>query len=107
VNIKKQLGAKIKRIRQKRGFTQEQLAERVNIATRTLCGIENGENFVTADTLEKVFEVLDVSSTELFAFDHLKPQEELISEIISDVQNLKDRNKIETIYKIIKATVSE
>ena len=107
MNIKKQLGAKIKRIRQKRGFTQEQLAERVNIATRTLCGIENGENFVTADTLEKVFEVLDVSSTELFAFDHLKPQEELISEIISDVQNLKDRNKIETIYKIIKATVSE
>jgi len=107
VNIKKQLGAKIKRIRQKRGFTQEQLAERVNIATRTLCGIENGENFVTADTLEKVFEVLDVSSTELFAFDHLKPQEELISEIISDVQNLKDRNKTETIYKIIKATVSE
>ena len=107
MNIKKQLGAKIKRIRQKRGFTQEQLAERVNIATRTLCGIENGENFVTAETLEKVFEVLDVTSTELFALDHLKPQEELISEIISDVQNLKDRNKIETIYKIIKATVSE
>ena len=45
MNIKKQLGSKIKRLRQKRGFTQEQLAEKLDIATRTLCGIENGENF--------------------------------------------------------------
>lgn len=107
VNIKKQLGAKIKRLRQKRGLTQEQFAEQINIATRTLSGIETGENFVTAETLEKVFEALEVSSSELFAFDHIKPQDELVSEIIEDVQNLKDRNKIETIYKIIKATISD
>ena len=107
MNIKKQLGAKIKRIRQNRGYTQEQLAEKVNIATRTLCGIENGENFVTAETLEKVFEVLDVTSTELFALDHLKPQDELIDEIVSDIQNLKDRNKIEIVYKIVKAAINE
>mgnify|MGYP001699201054 FL=1 len=48
-----------------------------------------------------------MSSSELFAFDHIKPKEELISEIVSDVQNLKDREKIETIYKIIKATINE
>jgi len=107
VNIKKQLGAKIKRLRQKRGFTQEQLAEKMGIATRTLSGIEIGENFVTADTLEKVFDVLKVSSSELFAFDHLKPQEELIKEIVSDLQGIKDREKIETIYKIVKATINE
>ncbi len=107
MNVKKQFGAKIKRLRQKKGLTQEQLAEKIDIATRTLSGIETGENFVTAETLEKVFEALEVSSSELFAFDHIKPQEELISEIIADVQNLKDRNKIETIYKIIKATISD
>ena len=39
VEIKKQLGAKIKRLRQKRGLTQEQFAERIDIATRTLSGI--------------------------------------------------------------------
>jgi hypothetical protein len=107
VNIKKQLGAKIKRVRQKHGYTQEQLAEKIDIATRTLCGIENGENFLTADTLEKIVEVLDVSCADLFAFDHIKPQEELVCEIISDIQNLKDREKIETIYKLIKATINE
>ena len=106
-NIKKQLGTKIKRLRQKRGLTQEQLAEQMGIATRTLSGIEIGENFVTADTLEKVFKVLNVTSSELFAFDHIKPKEDLIKEIISDLNNIEDRDKIETIYKIIKATINE
>lgn len=107
MNIKKLLGAKIKRLRQNRGLTQEQLAENIDIATRTLCGIENGENFLTADTLEKILAVLNVSSSELFAFDHLKPQEELIQEIIHDLQSIKSREKIETIYKLIKVTISE
>ena len=107
MNIKKQLGGKIKRLRQKRGFTQEQLAEKIEIATRTLCGIESGKNFVTAETLEKVFDALQISSTELFAFDHIKPQDELIDEIVQDIQNLTDRTKIETIYKIIKATIND
>ncbi len=107
MNIKKQLGSKIKRLRQKRGYTQEQLAEKMGIATRTLCGIEIGENFVTAETLEKVFDVLKVSSSELFSFDHLKPAEELIKEIVSDLHNIKDREKIETIYKIVKATIND
>lgn len=107
MNIKKQLGAKIKRLRQNRGLTQEQLAEKIDIATRTLCGIENGENFLTAETLEKIMAILKVSSSELFAFDHLKPQEELIDEIVNDLHNIKDREKIETIYKLIKATINE
>ena len=106
MSIKKQLGAKIKRLRQKNGLTQEQLAEKIDIATRTLCGIENGENFVTSETLEKFLDVFNITLSELFAFNHIKPQEELVSEIIEDVRKLKDRNKIETIYKIIKATIS-
>lgn len=107
MNIKRQLGSKIKRLRQKRGFTQEQLAEKIQIAPRTLSGIENGENFVTAETLEKVFSALEITGTELFAFDHLKPQEELIDEIVSDLHSIKDREKIETIYKIVKATICD
>ncbi len=107
MNIKKQLGTKIKRLRQNRGFTQEQLAEKLDIATRTLCGIENGENFLTAETLEKILRVLNISSSELFAFDHLRPQEELVEEIIHDLCDIKSREKIENIYKLIKAIIAE
>ncbi len=107
MTLKKQLGSKIKRMRQQQGFTQEELAEKICIAPRTLSGIESGKNFVTAETLEKVLDVLDISSSELFAFDHIKPQDELKEEIISDIQKLTDRNKIETVYKIVKAAISE
>lgn len=57
--------------------------------------------------MEKILEVLEVSGSELFAFDHLKPQEELIAEIVNDLHSIKDREKIETIYKLIEATINE
>lgn len=103
MGIKKQLGSKIKRVCQNRGYTQEQLAEKIGIAARTLSGIEIGENFVTADTLDKLLNVLDISGSELFAFDHLRPKEELVGEIIELIRKLKDREQIETIYKIVKS----
>ncbi len=103
MNIKKQLGAKIKRLRAKNKLTQDQLAEKMGIATRTLCGIENGENFVKAETVEKLCEVFNITSFELFAFDHIKPQEELIKESYQDITSLNSREKIETVYKFLKA----
>ena len=54
MNIKKQFGEKIKRIRKQRGFTQEKLSEMIDISPRNLSGIEKGIYFVKADTLEKI-----------------------------------------------------
>ena len=108
MNIKQQLGAKIKRLRQKKGITQEKLAEMINISPRTLSGIEIGENFMTAQTLEKILLSLNAGIDELLNAEHLRPTEDLITEIgkmISEVKN--DRNKIEYIYKIVKAIVSD
>ena len=102
-NIKKQLGARIKKLRQDRGYSQEQFAERLGIASRTLCGIEIGKNFFTADTLEKILETLEITPEDLFMVNYLKPQEMLVDEIIEKVKSIKDREKIETIYKIIKS----
>ena len=102
-NIKKQLGARIKKLRQDRGYSQEQFAEKLGIASRTLCGIEIGKNFFTADTLEKILETLEITPEDLFMVNYLKPQEMLVDEIIEKVKSIKDREKIETIYKIIKS----
>lgn len=107
MNIKKEFGTKVKRLRLKRGLTQEQLAERIEIAPRTLSGIESGKNFVTSETLGKMLDVLDITSSELFAFDHIKPQDDLKEELLKDIQNLTDRNKIETVYKVVKAVICD
>ena len=103
LDIKKQLGTKIKQIRQQKGFSQEQFAEKIGIAPTTLCGIELGKNFFTADTLEKIIEILDITPQDLFKINHLQPQEDLVEEIIISIKNIKDREKIEIIYKIIKS----
>lgn len=103
LNIKKQIGARIKKLRQQRGFSQEQFAEKLGIATRTLCGIEIGKNFFTAETLEKIITTLGVTPQDLFMINYLQPREDLENEIIDTIRNMKDREKIEIIYKIIKS----
>lgn len=104
MDIKKEIGIKIKRLRQKRGLTQEKLAEKVNISTFTLIGIETGKNFMTAQTMEKLLECLDVPLDELFSVEHLRPTNELIDDIHKIVNDVKDdRDKVEEIYKILKA----
>jgi transcriptional regulator with XRE-family HTH domain len=74
MGIKEELGKKIKRMRINRGLTQEQLAEAVDVSQRTLSGIEIGENFVTAETLDKIIKALNTTTEELFATNHLKEE---------------------------------
>ena len=101
LNIKKQIGARIKKLRQDRGYSQEQLAEKLGIATRTLCGIEIGKNFFTSDTLEKILETLEITPQDLFMLNYLRPKDVLINEIIDTIKSIDDREKIETIYKVV------
>ena len=103
MNIKKTLGEKIKRVRKQRGYTQEQLAELIDIAPRNLSKIEVGACFVTAETLEKLLVALNVSTEELFANDHIKEPDELLDDIYSKLDSIKsDQQKLETIYKMIE-----
>ena len=107
MDIKKELGQKIKRIRKQKNITQEQLAEMADISLRTLGGIEIGETFMRAQTLEKILTCLGVSLNELFDCAHLKSTPELINEIalmLNDIAN--NREKVEEIYKVVKAITS-
>ena len=104
MDVKQQIGYKIKRLRQKRGITQSKLAEMTNISVRTLSGIELGENFMTAQTMENILKCLGVTVNELFISDHLKPTDDLLEEIEQSLQAVRDdRDKIESIYKVVKA----
>ena len=103
MDIKKAFGEKIKRLRKQRNLTQERLAEMIDIAPRNLSKIEVGVNFVTAETLEKLVNALNISAEELFANDYIKTPKELLSDIYTKLDNLKDNTpKLETIYKMIE-----
>lgn len=104
MNIKSKLGKRIKELRKVKKYSQEQLAEKLGIAQNTLSKIELGENFLTSETLEKIVIALDVSEKELFDFEHLKPSSNLMDEIITYLNSIKnDEYKLVTLYKITQA----
>lgn len=108
MSIKKELGKKIKRIRVANGYTQEQLSEMIDISQRALSKIEIGENFVTAETLDKLLSALDVTSEELFATNQLKESSELLKMINQNITKIGDNpEKLEIIYNITKSLTSK
>ena len=52
-NIKKRLGRRIQEIRKSTKFTQEKLAERIEIGTSNISYIETGKFYHTPETLGK------------------------------------------------------
>ncbi len=108
MDVKKELGQKVKRIRLKEGFTQQQFAEKINIATRTLAGIEIGESFISAQTIENILEFTNMTFEDFFISSHLRPTEDLLIDIYSYLDKIKgNRDKVENIYKVIQALSNE
>lgn len=101
MNIKKKLGSKIKEIRKSKKYTQEFVAEKMGIETKSLSNIERGLFYPTSENLEKISKILEVQPCELFDFEHHKPDEELKEEILKIIE--KNPDKLKQIYRIINA----
>lgn len=68
-NILKNLGSNIKKFRKEKGFTQEVLAEKVNIHPTYVGKIESGKNNISIMMLYKISRALNVRLSEIFDFD--------------------------------------
>ena len=66
MTIKAIFGANLKYYRKQQHFSQEQLAEKVDISPKHLSTIETGATFVSAELLEKLTKNLNVSASALF-----------------------------------------
>lgn len=104
-NIKQLFGKKIKFYREKSNLTQEQLAEKISINSRSLSLIERGNNFITAETLTAIAKSLDVTPKKLFDFDEEFIDSQKTKEKLFDLIN-KNEDKIQTIYNIVKGYLS-
>lgn len=80
-SLKEKLGKRIQEIRKSQNMTQEKLAEAIGLDTPNLSNIERGKRFVSAETLEKIINALNVRERDLFDFEHIKTRDELITEI--------------------------
>ena len=100
-NIKELFGKRIKFYREQQKLTQEELAEKIGINSRSLSLIECGTNFVTAETLNAIAKALEISPKNLFDFENDFIDKEITKQKLFEIIN-KNEDKLQTIYNIIK-----
>lgn len=106
MGIKKELGKKIKQMRLAKGYTQDKLSEMADISQKALSSIEIGENFVTADTLDKLISALETTSEELFATNKMKEPKELLQKINQNLALIgEDSERLEIILNLTNSLV--
>ena len=101
MDAQKLFGKRIKELRKRNNFTQEQLSEILGVFQKQIGNIETGTTFTTMANLEKLADAFCVEIEDLFAFSHLKQRDEIISDINKILADTSDE-KLQIIYRIIK-----
>ena len=104
----KDLGEKIKEIRKKKKFTQEELAWKVGVSPNFIGLVERGNKKPSIDTLIKIGEALDVPVSAFFEdFKYQISEEEvLIKKINSFLKEGTEKEK-KIIYQIVKSIIKK
>lgn len=90
-------------LRTSKNLTQEQLAEKLNIGSKTISKWECGNTIPDFATIIKISEVLDVSVYELSICERI-PKQSIKQETLNKLKNIKDLKKIKLRNKILLAT---
>ena len=77
-DLDREIGARIRKVRNDRGFTQEQLAGRIGVTVQFVSDIERGVCGASLGTIVKLCKILHVSSDQLLLGDSREkaPREE-------------------------------
>lgn len=94
------IGKKIQEARFRQGYTQESLAEAVEISSNYLSKVERGLNMLNADTLLKIIEVLNMDLSDFQIF-HKKIENKERKEFEELLSTCKD-NEIHLLLEVSK-----
>ena len=85
----------IRKLREKRGFTQEYMAAKLDVAQASYARMENGETKITIERLGKIAELLETDISELFDSSKVTIQNQNVEGTYSNgyVENLHIENK--------------
>ena len=97
---KELLGMRLKEIRENRKYTQDKLAELVGIDPKHLSRIENGRNYPSFETLEKILDNLEVNYEDVFNYKHLADKDTIIERINDKLKILNDE-KLRFVFKLV------
>ena len=93
----------IKNLRIKNGLTQEEFSEKINISIQGLSNIERNRYQPTAETIDRICRVFNITPAELL-YNPKAENSEIIQNINILLSDLK-KQKLEKIYEIVKILV--
>lgn len=101
ITIKEQFGRRIKSLRGIKGFTQEELSEKMDISLNYLSSIERGRENPTFDMLIKLSEALGVEMRELFDIEHEVTPERL-RKMLNKLAGEVNEDKLKVAVRILE-----
>ena len=103
----KAIGKRIKSAREKKGLTQEQLAEQVNLSPMHISVIERGNKLPRLETLIKITNVLDVSADTLLqdvVNNQIKLRTSEASNLIAQLSREDQRRVLAALHSFVEST---
>jgi len=104
MDFAKQFGRKVKHYRKLKHFSQEQLAEKLDVAPTTMSNIETGKGFVSADTLQKLTKILDINPYDLFIFSDEEASNIIYNKILNNLKTDKIQNNPKFLMLVYELT---
>ena len=103
----KAIGKRIKSAREKKGLTQEQLAEQVNLSPMHISVIERGNKLPRLETLINIANVLDVSADILLqdvVNNQIKLHTSEASNLIAQLSSEDQRRVLAALHSFVEST---
>lgn len=99
----KTLGKKIRLLRHQKGWSQEDVAKRLDISIPAFSKIETGITDINLSRLEQIAKLFEMSVVQLLTFNDNEQQEKYVSELEAISKRLQERESevIELQKKII------
>jgi transcriptional regulator with XRE-family HTH domain len=101
-DVRRLVGDRVQVLRKRKGLSQEELAGRVGIDTKSLSRLERGAHYPSLETLEKIRGEIGVELKDFFDFDE-RPSAEEMRDYLLRVATNADHG---TLVKVVDAVRS-
>lgn len=99
-NFYKEIGKRLKELRLQANMTQDELAEQVNVATKTVSYWENGHNPITLNKIPLIANALNIPVYKLFVF--LSADEKAADKDYIALLQAKTGKELDILFNLIK-----
>ena len=102
MDVKRAVGKRIKLVRQGKGLTQDQFAERVGLSSKYISGIERGVENPTMDNLIRLAKVLGVEPYDLFLFGESEENEKALRKGLEKMLREADMEQLQLCFNVMR-----